>query len=610
MQSLLLLLAPAFFAATLYMELGKIALALQAGDRCLIKPRWLTRTFVAGDVLSFFIIAGGGGIMAQGGKSMLGANIIVGGLLLQVIFFAIFIVVAISFDRGMRKRLTEQSSKAEVNWRKRLRVLYVANTLIMLRNVVRAVEYAQGNEGYLLRHELSGGTRNSKSMLQVCHIRGTPILRHLASRPRAYSSSSTFTGGDLEELTRPDSKSVRSQDVKPTSNGTSKPRLPPTRRKPQSASKKPKLPPFRTVSIGNRESTSDVTQRPPIRSTHRPDPITLWPVIPIRSKILEGSNVWAWWFHGLKTYKDAKEACAVFWVSGDDEVSRLKDAGVDFRIVNRVVDFNDIAARMKKLGIELPHTKILFALAISAREPTALKQYLRQEMALYGSKTGALRSYKDWVLHKIFDTWLDLTPETINGVHEARRTAQFYTCLTGRGIKNTQIDDDQREQSLFHMIGQTMYGSEIERKYIRLVGRIAGPSAVLWEWFHWDRFKDKETAEGTRRFKPRPDFMRNEVIRVLASLGDSSKAWRIAYERHQGRYNNMEPLTWEYLLRSPQHILKWVPEMDKPALALLGKSLPALESQLGVEWVGGEDGYHVSKGHPFWVREDMIADEP
>ena len=99
----------------------------------------------------------GGGIMARGNNSSatLGANIIVGGLVLQLIFFGIFIAVAAAFDRTMHVRPTARSTKPELaSWRRHLKVLYAVSGLIMVRNIVRVVEYAQGNSGYLLGHEV------------------------------------------------------------------------------------------------------------------------------------------------------------------------------------------------------------------------------------------------------------------------------------------------------------------------------------------------------------------------------------------------------------------------------------------------------------------------
>jgi hypothetical protein len=58
-QSLLLLLGPSFFAASIYMILGR-TIRLTGGERhSLIRPKWLTKIFVIGDVLSFFVQSGG-----------------------------------------------------------------------------------------------------------------------------------------------------------------------------------------------------------------------------------------------------------------------------------------------------------------------------------------------------------------------------------------------------------------------------------------------------------------------------------------------------------------------------------------------------------------------
>lgn len=59
MQSALILIAPAFFAASIYMELGRIIRLLNAEKSSVIKLNWLTKTFVMGDVLSFLMQASG-----------------------------------------------------------------------------------------------------------------------------------------------------------------------------------------------------------------------------------------------------------------------------------------------------------------------------------------------------------------------------------------------------------------------------------------------------------------------------------------------------------------------------------------------------------------------
>ena len=58
-QSLLLLLGPSFFAASIYMILGRIIRLTGGESHSPIRPTRLTKIFVLGDVLSFFVQSGG-----------------------------------------------------------------------------------------------------------------------------------------------------------------------------------------------------------------------------------------------------------------------------------------------------------------------------------------------------------------------------------------------------------------------------------------------------------------------------------------------------------------------------------------------------------------------
>jgi hypothetical protein len=115
-----------------------------------------------------------------------GEKIIIGGLFVQLVFFAFFIVVAAMFhyrlvnDKPLRRGInravhfgngrkhrqlastssaavTATLSHAEVDtlpWKRHLYNLYIASTLIIVRSVFRVIEYLQGNSGYLLSHEV------------------------------------------------------------------------------------------------------------------------------------------------------------------------------------------------------------------------------------------------------------------------------------------------------------------------------------------------------------------------------------------------------------------------------------------------------------------------
>jgi hypothetical protein len=167
MQSLLLLIAPALFAASIYIVLGRIILLVDGERYSLIRQKWLTKMFVTGDVISFLVQAGGGGIQAAGTLQLLhaGEKIIVVGLFLQLAFFGFFIVVAGLFhyrfaraNAGLSSEYAQEYTSTiaahKLPWRRHLYVLYGASGLIMIRSIFRVVEYLQGNNGYLLRHEV------------------------------------------------------------------------------------------------------------------------------------------------------------------------------------------------------------------------------------------------------------------------------------------------------------------------------------------------------------------------------------------------------------------------------------------------------------------------
>ncbi|KAL8711252.1 MAG: hypothetical protein Q9220_004397, partial [cf. Caloplaca sp. 1 TL-2023] len=83
-----------------------------------------------------------------------GKWIVKGGLAIQLLFFGFFIIVSVVFYSRLHKCPTDLSPTHRIPWRRCIRTLYAASVLIMIRSVFRVVEYAQGNDGYLLRREL------------------------------------------------------------------------------------------------------------------------------------------------------------------------------------------------------------------------------------------------------------------------------------------------------------------------------------------------------------------------------------------------------------------------------------------------------------------------
>ncbi|KAF4179333.1 hypothetical protein CNMCM8694_008129 [Aspergillus lentulus] len=154
-QSALILIAPAFLAASIYMTLGRIIEMLHMQRYSIIPLRFLTKVFVAGDVLSFMMQASGAGIMVKDSSDpKTGEHIIVGGLWVQIIFFGLFIITAIIFELRISTNAISKSTAMSRVLRGHMNALYSTSALILVRSVVRVIEYMTGYDSYLMRHEV------------------------------------------------------------------------------------------------------------------------------------------------------------------------------------------------------------------------------------------------------------------------------------------------------------------------------------------------------------------------------------------------------------------------------------------------------------------------
>lgn len=138
------------------MILGRLIRTLRADHLSLIPIRWVTKIFVAGDVVSFTLQAGGGGIQAAGSLEMydIGEKVIIVGLFVQIAIFGFFVVTSILFHRRILEEPTRAAIDGKIPWRRHLWVLYSTSALILVRSIFRVVEYLQGNGGYLISHEI------------------------------------------------------------------------------------------------------------------------------------------------------------------------------------------------------------------------------------------------------------------------------------------------------------------------------------------------------------------------------------------------------------------------------------------------------------------------
>ncbi|KAL4767047.1 RTA1 like protein-domain-containing protein [Aspergillus nidulans var. acristatus] len=165
LQTVLILLAPALYAASIYMVLGRLIVYLAAEQHSLVRVNWMTKIFVTGDVISFLMQCGGGGLMSSDDRSTVkvGETITIIGLAVQIVFFGFFIITAVVFHIRINKYPTVMSTETKGHWRGNitarnwvtlLLAMYVVSVLILVRSIFRMIEFIDGYGGYIMSHEV------------------------------------------------------------------------------------------------------------------------------------------------------------------------------------------------------------------------------------------------------------------------------------------------------------------------------------------------------------------------------------------------------------------------------------------------------------------------
>lgn len=94
--------------------------------------------------------------MAAGTVSAMntGANIVIGGLAIQLLFFGFFVVVSATFHwRVTRRRKSSPGRNSSKSWESMMWALYAACFLILVRSIFRVAEFVEGNDGFIMKRE-------------------------------------------------------------------------------------------------------------------------------------------------------------------------------------------------------------------------------------------------------------------------------------------------------------------------------------------------------------------------------------------------------------------------------------------------------------------------
>ncbi|RSM10751.1 hypothetical protein CEP52_003396 [Fusarium oligoseptatum] len=202
MQAVLILVAPALYAASIYMILGRLIRTLDAQHLFFIPVNWVTKIFVAGDVLSFTLQASGGALAS--GKTIdlyrLGEKVIVAGLFVQIGIFGLFVISTALFHSKIRKNPTPVASHGDIPGKRHLGALYITSALILVRSIFRVIEYLQGNDGYLISHEVFLYVFDALLMAAVMVIFLVSYVDDLASTRKDKEASVDSNGYIMGEL--------------------------------------------------------------------------------------------------------------------------------------------------------------------------------------------------------------------------------------------------------------------------------------------------------------------------------------------------------------------------------------------------------------------------
>ncbi|KAK5089479.1 hypothetical protein LTR70_005938 [Exophiala xenobiotica] len=200
-QGILILLAPLWINAFVYMALGRLVhFSLIQNTVLRIKARHLTLIFVVFDITAFLMQATGG-ILAAGSESSqtkkTGYTIYTAGVGIQMGFIGISIVMAARFHHKLLNPFTynpcDEAHQSLSGVKRMLYSLYAALALILYRNSFRLAEYATGADSSLRMQEWWFFAFDAASMSAAMVLLNIFHPGHVLRGPRKDFSEETKT---------------------------------------------------------------------------------------------------------------------------------------------------------------------------------------------------------------------------------------------------------------------------------------------------------------------------------------------------------------------------------------------------------------------------------
>ncbi|KAN0070076.1 RTA1 domain containing protein [Elaphomyces granulatus] len=156
MQISTLIIAPTFFTAGIYILLGRFIALLGRGSSVL-SPALYLWIFCTCDLISLVIQAIGGGLASiasnqADGDTKPGTNIMVAGIIIQLVAITVFAFLALDFLRRTIRQGTLRTMKRTMV--PLLCAMVLSVICIYIRSIYRTIELLQGWNGYLITTEI------------------------------------------------------------------------------------------------------------------------------------------------------------------------------------------------------------------------------------------------------------------------------------------------------------------------------------------------------------------------------------------------------------------------------------------------------------------------
>lgn len=156
-MSCCIILAPVGLAFTDYLLVGRL-IRTAGRQYSLVNAKVVEIGFILSDFLSISIQSAGAGLVSRGtlggnlSEANLGSQVLIGGLVINLISFCCFAVVTLHFHRSVSRRSDTFTGREK--WVKMFYALYLSITLLIIRSVYRIIEFAMGFRGYIATHEV------------------------------------------------------------------------------------------------------------------------------------------------------------------------------------------------------------------------------------------------------------------------------------------------------------------------------------------------------------------------------------------------------------------------------------------------------------------------